>query len=355
MRLAFLISVLISAVSVAAPRDQPRIISVDVSFADPGYQDGLLFVSGTGLGTRTPEVTLGGFALAVLTSTETDITAELPPSLAPATYRLVVTNGHPSAKSDAADVTIGVHGPPGPEGPQGLTGSIGPPGPPGPRGPPGVLTLSDLDGIPCDIPGTEGSLKVMVSAGEVTLRCEVPTRSVVDANGVFIGHVSDDASSLPAVVTRSVQDVSGETVLIDYYVTADEIFGRECGTDCATSFGEIPSPPHWVIWLPSNDCSGQAYLTGVAGPDGLGGGIGMFDVTDLPNTKGIYSVGTASGSSAMFFMDPGVTARPTISVMSAIASVTGNCIDATVVGTRQLTPITTVIGHGILQSPFSVE
>ena len=217
------------------------------------------------------------------------------------------------------------------------------------------MTLSDLDGIPCDIPGAEGSLKVMVSAGDVTLRCEVPTRKVVDANGVFVGDVSDGTLSLPAIVTRSVQDVSGETVLIDFYVTPDEIFGRECGTDCATTFGEIPSPPHWVIWLPSNDYSGQAYLSGVAGPDGLGGGIGEFDVTNLPNTKGIYSVGTASGSSAMFFMDPGVTARPTITVMSEIEPFTGNCIDATVIGTRQLTPITTVIGHGILQPPFSIE
>ena len=117
MRLAFLISVLISAVSVSALEDQPSIISVQVSFVDPGYPDGLLFVSGTGFGATTPVVTLGEFALAVLTSTETDITAELPPSLAPATYLLVVTNAHPSAKSDSADVTIGTHGPPGSEGP----------------------------------------------------------------------------------------------------------------------------------------------------------------------------------------------------------------------------------------------
>ena len=349
-----------SVAMAAAKPNRPTITLAETVFDDPGFPDGLLLVSGTRFGNEVPDVTLGGITLSLLASTDRNLSAQLPPSLGPGTYRLVVTTGHPSAKSDTFDVTIGTQGPPGPRGPegqQGMPGQQGPTGTAGPTGPPGpsgLLTLSDLEGIPCDIPGTVGSLRVVVSGGDVTLRCEAPTPRVVDANGTFVGNVSDGAGSLPAIVTRSVQDVSGEAVLIDFYVTADEIFGRECGSGCVASFGEIPSPPHWVIWLASNDCSGQAYLTGVAGPDGLGGGIGMFDVTDLPNTKGIYSIGTGRGSSGIFFMDPGVKARPTISVMSEIEPFTGDCIDASVVGERQLTPITTVIEHGVLQPPFTI-
>ena len=89
-----------------------------------------------------PAVWLGGQRLSVLNFSSTQISAALPPGLAPGSYDLAVT-----AKGAANfDVTIGTGsvgptGPAGPAGPAGATGATGAPGPQGAQGPSGTLAL----------------------------------------------------------------------------------------------------------------------------------------------------------------------------------------------------------------------
>jgi len=138
-------------VDAAEKRDRPEIVFASVDYDDPAFPVGLLRISGSGFGhgaprsrhrdrvdrhrperAEAPVVFLSGVELSVLGSTDTDITAELPPSLGPGTYKLVVMSVvRHRGRSDSFDVTIGTQGPEGPRGPAGATGDTGPQGPPG--------------------------------------------------------------------------------------------------------------------------------------------------------------------------------------------------------------------------------
>jgi hypothetical protein len=116
--------------------------------------------------TGAPVVKLDSATLTLVSSSGTQIVANLPAGLAAGTYRMTVNNG--SGTPGIFDVSNGVVGPQGPAGPagpqgatgatgpagpqgatgatgpagpQGATGATGPQGPAGPQGPPGSLTL----------------------------------------------------------------------------------------------------------------------------------------------------------------------------------------------------------------------
>jgi hypothetical protein len=92
--------------------------------------------------TGAPVVKLDSVALTLVSSSSTQIVANLPAGLAAGTYRITVSNG--SGTLGVFDVTngaVGPQGPAGPAGPQGATGATGPQGPAGPQGPSGSLTL----------------------------------------------------------------------------------------------------------------------------------------------------------------------------------------------------------------------
>jgi hypothetical protein len=87
-----------------------------------------------------PVVTLAGTPLAVLSLTEVEILAQLPPDLAPGGYLLEVSRGNSSVQNGTFALTVGAvgpQGPPGPEGPRGPVGNTGPQGLTGPPGPQG--------------------------------------------------------------------------------------------------------------------------------------------------------------------------------------------------------------------------
>lgn len=152
--LATLVFWTVSAGAISRPK-QPEISFVEADFNDPAFPDGLLFVSGVRFGHSPPSVTLSGIVLSVLGSTDTSITAQLPPSLGAGTYELIVTVAHRSHRSDEFEVTLGIQGPEGPqglEGSQGLQGDVGPAGPQGDSGPSGA---DGADGAP-GADGTQG-------------------------------------------------------------------------------------------------------------------------------------------------------------------------------------------------------
>jgi hypothetical protein len=94
-----------------------------------------LFVEGVGFDVRsTPVVVLGGMGLVVDSFSGTQIVANLPPNLPPASYALCVVSRStldPIACRDPFGVAVGALGPQGPQGPQGIQGVPGPAGPPG--------------------------------------------------------------------------------------------------------------------------------------------------------------------------------------------------------------------------------
>src|SRR5436309_6788021 len=82
-------------------------------------------------------VTLAETPLLVLSGTETEVLAQLPPGLVPGSYLLKVSRGQSTVQNDVFDVTIGAVGATGPTGPKGAMGDTGPQGAPGPTGPSG--------------------------------------------------------------------------------------------------------------------------------------------------------------------------------------------------------------------------
>jgi hypothetical protein len=96
-------------------------------------------INGSGFGSKLPTVFLAGENLTVVNSTETAITADLPPSLPAGAYLLEVKTDKPDHEADfAADIgQVGPAGPQGPQGPQGPMGPVGATGPAGPQGPAG--------------------------------------------------------------------------------------------------------------------------------------------------------------------------------------------------------------------------
>lgn len=187
----------------------------------------------------------------------------------------------------------------------------------------------------------EGTPYILLNVETPTL----PAKAVVDENGFVLGETNSDV--LPAIVTRSVTLSTGQEVLIDFYVTETEIWGREIR---AEGYTFPDTTQRWAIYFESTNCSGAGLLTGVANSDGLGGGIGFFDVSGLPNSAGVYAVGSYAPS--LYFMDTTVQDRPTITIGSAVSHTTGVCAQATL--TQQLTPIQPVFPVGLLTPPFSI-
>lgn len=93
-------------------------------------------INGRGFGTPTPDVSLAGTALTVVSNTETSIVANLPSGTPAGAYLVRVEREHPHLGTwfEAAIGQIGATGPQGPQGVQGMTGPAGPAGPQGPQG-----------------------------------------------------------------------------------------------------------------------------------------------------------------------------------------------------------------------------
>jgi hypothetical protein len=84
----------------------------------------------------SPTVDLDGTLLTLISSSSTQIVADLPAGLGAGTFQLTVSNGT-SASFEVTIGAVGPQGPAGPQGPKGATGATGPAGPTGAQGPQG--------------------------------------------------------------------------------------------------------------------------------------------------------------------------------------------------------------------------
>jgi len=163
-------------------------------------------------------VTLAGTPLTILSATETQVLAQLPPRLAPGTYLLEVSRGKSKVQNHSFDLTIGAVGLPGDRGPKGPTGDAGPPGlpgepgrqgekgDPGPRGSwlKGYRVISRLTALASDDRGTAitcppeqvalGGGSRVLAAGEL----ETPVTEPGGPAGNLVGILIVDPASTPA-------------------------------------------------------------------------------------------------------------------------------------------------------------
>ena len=97
------------------------------------YTTKQITIAGTNLlpSSGSPVVHLDGASLTLVSSTSTQIVADLPAGLAAGSFRLTVSHG--TSTTGVFDMTYGA------VGPQGATGPAGPSGPQGPAGPPARL------------------------------------------------------------------------------------------------------------------------------------------------------------------------------------------------------------------------
>ncbi|MGA2741121.1 MAG: IPT/TIG domain-containing protein [Bryobacteraceae bacterium] len=118
--------------AVMAHAQTPTIVSAIVNSATKQ-----ITITGASLtATGAPVVKLDSATLTLVSSSSSQIVANLPAGLAAGTYRMTVNNGSGTlGVFDVSNGSVGPQGPAGPAGPQ------GPAGPAGPQGPAGSLTL----------------------------------------------------------------------------------------------------------------------------------------------------------------------------------------------------------------------
>ena len=125
--------------------------------ANVDVDDGLLFIHGQDLPRKEPVVFLGNTRLDVLSFSRTDIVAQAPSGLPPASYRL-------SVGGMEFTVSVGDLGPQGPAGPKGDAGATGAQGAKGDTGPQGAQGQQGPQGVKGDT-GPQGELGPQGAAG----------------------------------------------------------------------------------------------------------------------------------------------------------------------------------------------
>ena len=107
-----------------------------------------LFINGSFLkdGNNTPTVTVGGSAVAVISSTSSQVVVLVPNATPPGSYLVVLVRTGKKATSAVSVATIGAVGPQGPQGVDGDQGPEGPVGPAGPQGEPGPTGATGPEG-----------------------------------------------------------------------------------------------------------------------------------------------------------------------------------------------------------------
>lgn len=143
-------------VSPGARAEHPKDVTTILS-AQADFTRNILTITGQDFGTGLPTVYLNATSLTIASNSDTQIVADLPATIGPGSYHLVVIEGgqgwdssqqwndqdQNSFRSAVLDVTLGVTGPQGPQGPQGIqgpsgpTGATGSTGATGPQGPAG--------------------------------------------------------------------------------------------------------------------------------------------------------------------------------------------------------------------------
>jgi hypothetical protein len=126
-------------------------------------EDGVLFIEGGNFGTLHPYVTLAGVPLVVLSSSRTEVQAQLPDPTPPGSYLLLVARNPLRVPFYLFDVTIGAVGPEGAPGAKGDRGDPGPPGAPGLPGPDVTAQIAELQALVAELTSRVAALEAKLA------------------------------------------------------------------------------------------------------------------------------------------------------------------------------------------------
>ncbi len=211
--------------SLFATAASPVIPVVNNSTIDYGLNPNRITINGSGFrpSSAAPTVLFNNVNLTIISSSNTQVVANLPASTQAGTYRVRVTNSQSNFyESGVTYGAVGPQGPIGPQGPQGTTGSTGSTGPQGPTGATGAT-------------GPTGPQGPQGPAGSGGFR-------VVDSNGVEAGLVLS-----PNVLVRR---IAGQPLAFNN------------GFDLTSPFGfvRLPDANGFVYYHTTPDCSGTRYM-----------------------------------------------------------------------------------------------
>src|SRR5262245_18401099 len=133
--------------SLAALADPAAAADVALVVNNAYAEDGVLFIQGGNFGTLPPYVTFAGVPLVVLSSSRTEIQAQIRDPTPPGSYLLLVARNPLRVPFYLFDVTIGAAGPQGEPGVKGERGPAGDPATPGLPGPDVTAQIAQLQAL----------------------------------------------------------------------------------------------------------------------------------------------------------------------------------------------------------------
>jgi len=274
-------------------------------------------IQGTNFGTATPNVTLAGAALAVVTfdAVAQTIVASLPSPPPTGTFLLKIVQAANAQRVGTFDLTLGAvgpQGPPGPQGPQGPQGIAGPTGPAGPQGPKGDTGATGPagpqgpQGLQGEI-GPQGPTGPEGSAGPIGPEGSRGPQGDTGAQGP-----PGEPFTLP--FNASVSGNGGGSALHVHITngTASAVSGSSAGNGYVAVF---------QVANPASDANGGA-LFAAAGRGTTKAGVFSGDVTVTGNGNNFTALhvvgrGNAPGNAAAFLGNVEVTGTLTINGQAA--------------------------------------
>lgn len=295
-RLVLCVASAVSMTGAAHAQGRPQLV---VQSAEADLSAETLLIEGQNLlwnNDSAVAVTLAGSPLVILSATNAQVLAQLPPGLAPGTYRLKVSRGSGSVQNGGLDLTVGAGGPAGPTGPRGPEGQRGEPGPEGPTGSAGAIGPQGDRGLP-GLPGQTGPKGATGAAAFVGLGCPLGKALVgFGANGELIctaffllrhndngdGTVTDRLTGL--IWLKNANCFGGKTYQ-DANQAAADLAAGQCGLTDGSSAGawRLPTKPEWEATMARAVALGCKFGGG-GGPPSLtnDAGIACFNAGPTP-------------------------------------------------------------------------
>jgi hypothetical protein len=212
--LAILLGDVVWAQSTTAPQINSSVVNTSTK---------QLTIMGSQFGSATPVVRLDGTPVTVVSNTNSTLVVQIPPSLSPGSYTLIVTNAQ-NSQTGTSVVTIGAVGPQGPTGPQGPIGFQGPQGPAGAQGPQGPSGPAGAQGPqgPSGINGVSGYSRFgypqVVQTGSTFsehLFCTQPGQKIIAGGVTFdtTGFTLDQLSNVSVIYSGPSSDTAWDVAL----------------------------------------------------------------------------------------------------------------------------------------------
>lgn len=278
-------AVAMTAVAHAQSTSRPQLV---VQRAEADLTAETLFIEGQKLLWNNDTevfVTLAGTPLVVLSATDSQVFARLPPGLAPGTYLLRVSRGTGAVQNGTFDLTVGAVGPAGPTGPKGDMGNTGPEGLAGATGPQGPVGLTGATGSQGPV-GATGAQGLTGATGPQGLTGPTGPQGLVGLTGATGPTGPSGPAGAKGLNARGAWSDADSYVLDDVVTDAGQTW-RCLAANCTV--GILPTleiqDPDWEL-LAAKGADGATGEQGPQGPTGPTGPAGSNGLNGGPGPAG---------------------------------------------------------------------